>query len=101
MIPSLLDTSTTSVKNSSESEVKIYPNPANNYVILEGLPMKSETKITLKNMLGQQLGADRIITGESKVRIDMQNLPDGIYLVSLVSGGQNQVIRIIKQNELH
>lgn len=64
---------TTSIKDfpSSSNTYKIYPNPASDFLILEGL---ENNDWVILNNLGQE-----IIKGNNSKTINIKNLPNGIY----------------------
>lgn len=67
------------VKENQGSAFHIYPNPAQDFLIIEG--KESIESIKIFDQLGQELWC-----GSNK-RIDIRNLPAGIYLISI--DGQN------------
>ena len=70
----------THIKNNEKSQVKIYPNPSNNQIILEGSPSELE-EIEIYNSLGQNMTllTNPISTSGSQSVIDMSNLNTGFY----------------------
>ena len=74
------------------SGVKVYPNPASNYVMVEGAEGASATLI---NSIGQPV--QRIFIRSAKQRVDMSGLPSGVYLLILeAKDGQRGAVRISK-----
>ncbi len=75
-------------------EMKIFPNPANNRLIIECENVNSK-KIMLYDMIGNEVLNQNI---HDKTEINISNLQKGIYIVSIVS--ENKVIgsfKIVKQ----
>lgn len=72
------------------SGLKIYPNPASDYITVETV---SEIKnIKIYNMMGQL-----VLNSDSK-KVDISNLPDGTFLLEATSNeGQKSVSRIVKK----
>lgn len=70
----------THIKNNEKSQVKIYPNPSNNQIIIEGSPSELE-EIEIYNSLGQNMTllTNPISTSGSQSVIDMSNLNTGFY----------------------
>lgn len=83
----VLACNTTSTDESIKSELKIYPNPANHYINIES--PKEITTISLYNTLGQ---LQNIHFKENK--IDVSNLPRGVYTI-ILSNSESSVIRKI------
>ena len=76
------DQTTTSVTNLNESEIKLYPNPANDYINID-LPSVSGN-ISIVNITGKTILKKDIRS--SVERIDLSDLNSGIYLVRIQDG---------------
>lgn len=77
----------------SFNDVKIYPNPFNNYLTIENTD--NVTKITLTNILGQVILVKEIDDGIA--RIKTTNLKNGLYLLSIdFDSGKRETRKIIK-----
>ena len=70
------------IERNSESRIRLYPNPTNGQLTIEG-PVVELEEIVLSNLLGQDLNALIKITGRSttKVVLDLSHLPKGTYLL--------------------
>lgn len=77
--------------------LSVYPNPANDYVILSnnGVPFRKRSSIQLIDGLGRTVA--RIFPqGEADIRIDVANRPAGVYFYRyLVDGMEESVGRIV------
>ncbi len=68
--------------NEDNLDLKIFPNPANEYITVQCDDCKL-TKISISNILGQQLQTEIISdTANSNIKIFIQNLPSGVYILS-------------------
>ena len=76
------DQTTTSVTNLNESEIKLYPNPATDYINID-LPSVSGN-ISIVNITGKTILIKDIRS--SVERIDLSDLNSGIYLVRIQDG---------------
>jgi ligand-binding sensor domain-containing protein len=68
-------------QNTSKTEISIYPNPAQDYIIVESLA--SELSISITDILGQA-----VFTQHSyalKTKVPLSNLPKGTYIVTVQS----------------
>ncbi|MBI4648818.1 MAG: T9SS type A sorting domain-containing protein, partial [Bacteroidia bacterium] len=72
--------------------INIYPNPANNNIVFEGL---QEGKIELINLQGQVIRNIEIT--ETKTSIDLSKLSSGIYLIKLSTGKSIITKKFVKQ----
>ena len=80
----------TGVETTVTQQVKLYPNPATDYVIVEGVAPASE--VTLHSMTGERLYAGRA-DGRGTLQIDLTPYADGVYLVCVVGETYRVVVR--------
>ncbi|MBL7684166.1 MAG: Omp28-related outer membrane protein [Flavipsychrobacter sp.] len=86
----------TGIKNAeATSLVKVYPNPVNEYINIEGIAVGD--KITLYNLLGEKIGQWK--STETKMVIDVKNIANGIYILNVRNTviGSSQNISLQKQ----
>lgn len=69
--------------------VKIYPNPSNGLFTIES---KSENKVIVNNVLGENIHTQNILIGKNS--LNLNNQPNGIYFIKI----QNFTYKIIVQN---
>ncbi len=84
-----------SVDNVSASDFNIYPNPATDHLIVETNPGTSESTIQILNLNGQELVKQIVQT--KKIKIDIRDLPGGMYIVKLTSDKAIEVRKFIKK----
>ena len=88
---------TTSVISENESEISIYPNPANSQLFISGLNEELIENLEIYNNLGQLVQSRNNIN--SSTGIDISTLTDGFYYINIRSSGNKiakkrlQVIR--------
>lgn len=75
-----------------KSEVRMLPNPADNYVILQ--KVRDYNTVSILNMNGKRL-LSKTIEGDD-CKIDISSLPRGIYLVQLKSESNSMRMKLIK-----
>jgi len=86
----------TSLKeNSGLSELNLYPNPNNGILNIEMEIFNEEPEIQIKNTLGEMLLSEKIKTNTS--HIDLSNLLNGIYFVSLKQSSGIKTLKIVKE----
>ena len=68
---------------SSEQELSIYPNPAQDNISIEmnGIPKDSEFIVEVLNTTGSKVGTKTIINSTNHFSIDVSNLQQGLYFV--------------------
>ncbi len=80
----------TGVETTITQQVKLYPNPATDYVIVEGVAPASE--VTLHSMTGERLYAGRA-DSRGTLQIDLTPYADGVYLVCVAGKTYRVVVR--------
>lgn len=63
-----------------QQDIRVYPNPSIDYFQLTGT--ENIDRVSIVNLVGRQVGAFRVYPG---ARYDVNYLPDGMYLVSLIN----------------
>lgn len=74
----------TSVEETGSERVVVYPNPARDFIMVEGISMQ---QIEVFNSLGQQVRKETC-RGE-KVRLDISSLTAGVYVLRVVDDAMN------------
>ncbi|WP_258103483.1 PKD domain-containing protein [Marinoscillum sp. MHG1-6] len=75
---------------SSTMEVKLYPNPAHSVMSLE---MNQDwdvnsTSVSIYNLLGAKMSNYALSFEANTMKVDVSSLPQGVYLISLISGNE-------------
>lgn len=84
---------TIALQFSRNIRLKIYPNPAAYYVMIEGLP-GTTTTLSLINNDGKLLQSKN--TQATACSFDMSKLAAGVYYVSVQTGGAKEVLKFVK-----
>ncbi|MCC6186517.1 MAG: T9SS type A sorting domain-containing protein [Chitinophagaceae bacterium] len=78
----------------AEVGFSVYPNPANDFINIEGL--QSSTELRLYNIVGQEM--KRITTQNNKAQIGIAELPSGMYLLHLkTDAGDVYTTKVVKE----
>ncbi len=96
--PIVTNNVTTQINNLSNGEFdknnfKIYPNPANNYFVIENTTAEVSTYEIL-DIKGQQLSKGNV---ESLKPIDISKLQSGLYFITVKTENSSQTYKMIKQ----
>jgi len=83
------------VKLIPSNSISIYPNPANNFIYVDGLKEGLTTSILMTNTNGKTVSA--VQTNQSSQKISLQNLAAGIYYISIHQDGKTIKQKFIKQ----
>jgi phosphatidylserine/phosphatidylglycerophosphate/cardiolipin synthase-like enzyme len=80
--------------------VRLYPNPATTTATLELVPHFSQTaSVELLNLSGQVISRQELgqLTQPLTLTMEMDGLPQGLYLVRVAAGGAVHTLRLAKQ----
>lgn len=85
-------TAVTPLSSEEEQGLKLYPNPNNGSFILQTSTHYTSLKITILNLLGEQIYFDQITTnpGERVIKLhegETGNVSNGIYFMQVLTGG--------------
>lgn len=84
---------TLSLSDLFEFDVQIYPNPANDFIQLETNAVQN-IQVQIMDMLGKRYNA--LSLGHSS-RIDISNLPSGIYFITIKTDNSSLIRKFIKK----
>ena len=82
----------TAVETVETAKINVFPNPTSDYLFISNLPVN--TTISIYNMQGLLI-KNSVANGSEK--IDVNNLPSGVYLIKLSGSEMNGVVRFVKQ----
>lgn len=82
---------TVTIEENQKKTAYIYPNPTNDYLIIENVSTSSIIKIY--DMIGKLIVKQK--SNSSKCIIDTSNLQDGIFLVDITEGNESTKTKII------
>lgn len=71
--------------------IEIFPNPSNSEINID-FPLSENTLIEISNTMG-----DIVIKDQNKNKMDISNLSNGIYFISVKQGQQSYIQKLIKQ----
>jgi hypothetical protein len=74
-----------------DKNITLYPNPAKTELNINVL-QKEKYKVSISNLLGQVL-----ITRENQNSIDISDLPNGVYIITITQGQLKQTHKFIKE----
>lgn len=73
------------------SDIKVYPNPAKDFLYLRDLPVNKDVNVEIYNILGRKILSESFSykSSTNEQRIDINELQKGIYLVRVFDGQMN------------
>jgi hypothetical protein len=82
-------------QDTHRSSIKIYPNPASNYILIFFTTDYGHAKIELVDSLGKVIVNKQIKKNTSEYRIETDGIPDGIYYLSVSNDNNKDRFKII------
>jgi YHYH protein/Secretion system C-terminal sorting domain len=76
-------------------EVKIFPNPASNFIVIQSEAADVNRKVELINEIGQILIETNIMQGSTLGHFDISNISKGIYFVKISSGMSFKTLKVL------
>jgi PKD repeat protein len=86
----------TAIETSGTIRLTVFPNPADERIILRGLAPGQLVSISVFNSLGQQVIQLPALISENEMELDLQMLPEGSYLVRVLAEDDSALIRLIE-----
>jgi hypothetical protein len=80
-----------------QPSIKLYPNPASDYVLISFPNDILYAKIELADPLGKVIINKQIKINASEYRFDTDGISDGIYYLSIINGNNKNTYKIIKK----
>lgn len=93
-------TNTSGIKESQiirKEFISVYPNPSNGIINLVS-EKTGRHKLLMKDITGRTV-IEKTISLNSSIpeKLNIENLPKGIYLLSLINGNESSIIKIVKE----
>jgi hypothetical protein len=82
-------------KNNIDFEVKVYPNPTIDKIVIVFPEIKDNVTITLTTINGKEIYNNNAISNYSE--IDLKRYPKGVYVLNLFAKGKYKTVKIIKK----
>lgn len=89
------DTGFSSFQNEEEAknEVKIYPNPCKNDKVTIDYSLNEISEIRLTNITGKQVYLKEYKVPVSKIQLQVNDIPNGIYLIQILTTDNKRTIK--------
>jgi len=81
--------------NLSKINVKIYPNPAQEFIAIQADMQENNLDITLIDELGKTIQTTQILQGSTLAIMDLTSVYNGIYFVKVANGKDDKTYKII------
>lgn len=81
--------------NASKVNVKVYPNPAQDFVAIQSDLLDSNLDVTLIDELGKVIKTQQILQGSTLTIFDLETVYNGIYFLKVSDGKNDKSYKII------
>jgi hypothetical protein len=92
-----LDATVLATENEIADDIKVYPNPSNDFIYIE-IPAFSKGTFALKinDLVGKLLFENELKAGQKTYSLDIQKLPKGTYFINAEQGEKRFVKKFVK-----
>ncbi|MEO5775770.1 MAG: YHYH protein [Flavobacterium sp.] len=81
--------------NLSKLNIKIYPNPAQDFIAIQSDMIEDNLNITLIDELGKVIQTNEILQGSTLCIMDLTTVNNGIYFVKVASSKDNKTFKVV------
>lgn len=82
----------------ASENIKVFPNPAGDYLFVVNLPAKKEGVIRIYSVLGNLLKTRQVgLIHESPITLDISNLKSGTYICSILFSEDENAVEFVKE----
>lgn len=79
----------------SDLNIKIYPNPAQEFIAIQADMQETNLKVTLIDALGKIIQTNEILQGSTLCILDLSTVYNGVYFVKVASGKDDKTFKIV------
>ena len=81
--------------NLSNLNIKIYPNPAQEFIAIQTDIVENNLKVTLIDVLGKTIQTNEILQGSTLCIMDLSTVYNGTFFVKVADGNNDKTFKII------
>ena len=81
--------------NLSKLNIKIYPNPAQDFIAIQSDMIEDNLEVSLIDSLGKVIQTSEILQGSTLCIMDLSTIYNGIYFVRVANTKDNKTFKII------
>ena len=85
-------TGVTVVKPADPESIKVYPNPAKDFVLIQNQQGVELSRVEVYSMLGRKVLTEKLDSQEALTKIDISEMQKGIYMVRVFDSSNNVVV---------
>jgi hypothetical protein len=81
--------------NLSDLNIKVYPNPAQEFIAIQTDIQEKDLEVTLIDVLGKQLQTQKIVQGSTLCIFDLSAVYNGTYFIKIANNKTDKTVKII------
>lgn len=81
--------------NLSDLNIKVYPNPAQEFIAIQTDIQEKDLEVTLIDALGKQLQTQKIVQGSTLCIFDLSAVYNGTYFIKIANNTTDKTVKII------
>ncbi|HNP31739.1 MAG TPA: YHYH protein [Flavobacterium sp.] len=81
--------------NLSKLNIKIYPNPAQDFIAIQSDMIEDNLDVSLIDELGKVIRTNKILQGSTLAIIDLTNVTNGVYFIKIAGKKDDKTFKII------
>ncbi|MDR1726235.1 MAG: fibronectin type III domain-containing protein [Bacteroidales bacterium] len=83
------------IRTLDDMKVILYPNPANDFAILEAEGVNVESEVTVTDIVGRIIMKNSLNAGKQRMIIDTKTYTAGIYYVNIINSLNSKTLKLI------
>jgi len=93
-LSNMAESELTDVTVEKNNTVSVYPNPAHSSIIASGV---QNAQISILDLLGKVVVAPQVMTNQNPVKIEIETIPMGMYIVKIVTSDSVHTSQFVKE----
>ncbi len=78
-------------------QLSVYPNPVSDYAICNVPAVENGmVDISISDVCGKEVLAQQVLVANSHLRIDLGNLPSGVYNLEVITAKEKKITKLVK-----
>jgi hypothetical protein len=93
----IFDPILTSLKKNTSNQIQVFPNPANDFIYLNGNNLNGISQLDIFDIVGKNVISMQINTSQSQISVPVSNLSKGSYFLTFQNNGTKKFTKFIKE----
>jgi hypothetical protein len=93
----IFDPILTSIKNTVNNNISVFPNPANDFISINGKELSGISLINVFDVVGKNVLSVQVNNSQPQVLIPINKLSNGTYILNIENNGTRKFAKFIKE----